>query len=139
MNKVTAAESLTTREKLLDVAIDLFARNGFKGTSIRDIAREMDMTISNIYYYFGSKYGLLLAILEHFSTKLKDDVQRAVQTETEPLERFKLLVSTHLDQIRTDGRAAKLFLGAGRASPTNLPLRGEILSVKSSRKYFSIW
>jgi len=52
-----------TQKKLIEFAIELFGANGFKGTSIRNIAKTMGMTISNIYYYFDNKYGLLLAVL----------------------------------------------------------------------------
>ena len=54
-----------TSQKIVDVAINLFASKGFKGTSIRDIANAADTTVSNIYYYFGNKEGLLFAILKH--------------------------------------------------------------------------
>ncbi len=60
-------QPLENKDKLLKTAIDLFAAKGFKGTSIRDIAQAMGMSISNIYHYFGSKEGLMLAILENSS------------------------------------------------------------------------
>jgi len=56
-----------TKNKTIKVAIALFATKGFKGTSIREISRAMDMSISNIYHYFGNKEGLMLAILEQSS------------------------------------------------------------------------
>ena len=55
----------TNKDKIIRVAIDLFSAKGFKGTSIRDIASAMGMSISNIYHYFGNKEGLWLAILEY--------------------------------------------------------------------------
>lgn len=40
-----------SKDKIIEVAIDLFSTMGFKGTSISDIANAMGMSISNIYYY----------------------------------------------------------------------------------------
>ena len=40
------------REELLQAALDLFSENGFKGTSIRDIANSLGVSVSVIYHYF---------------------------------------------------------------------------------------
>lgn len=88
-----------TPQKLLDVAMDLFAANGFKGTSIRDIARETGITISGIYYYFGNKEGLLYAILEKSANNIVEKLRLAVERDLDLLERFKLLLKTHFDLL----------------------------------------
>ena len=51
-----------SKDRIIDVAVDLFSKRGFKGTSIRDIASAAEISIPNIYHYFGNKEGLLLAI-----------------------------------------------------------------------------
>jgi AcrR family transcriptional regulator len=43
------------RDKILEASLDLFAAKGFRGTSIRDIANAVGISISNIYHYFGNK------------------------------------------------------------------------------------
>lgn len=98
-NVIKLTDNKKTPQKLLDVALDLFATNGFKGTSIRDIARETGMTISGIYYYFGNKEGLLYAILEKSANDIVNNLRLAVKSDLEPLERFKLLVKTHFDLL----------------------------------------
>jgi AcrR family transcriptional regulator len=98
------------KERLLEVAIDLFGARGFKGTSIRDIANTMGMSISNIYHYFGNKEGLLLAILQRSSNELLESLDDALRhSGLEPIERFKALLRRHLTV--THGRAgeAKIF------------------------------
>lgn len=86
-------------QKILDVSIDLFAVNGFNGTSIRDIGKTIGTTISNIYYHFGSKEGLLVAILDRTSNGIVDSLREATQGDLEPLARFELLLKTHLRLI----------------------------------------
>jgi AcrR family transcriptional regulator len=100
------------QQQILDVSIDLFAINGFKGTSIRNIGKTIGTTISNIYYHFGSKEGLLVAILERTSKGIVDSLREATERELEPLARFELLLKTHLRLILEEYRKefAILFL-----------------------------
>ena len=52
------------RDKIIETALDLFAFKGFDGTSMRDVANSIGISISNIYHYFGNKEGLILAVLD---------------------------------------------------------------------------
>jgi AcrR family transcriptional regulator len=51
-----------TREKILDVALDLFTEQGFDGTSMREIAERLRLTKPSIYYHFASKEEILLVL-----------------------------------------------------------------------------
>ena len=53
-----------TRAELLDVATAAFAESGFSGTRVDDIAERTRTTKRMIYYYFGGKEQLYLAVLE---------------------------------------------------------------------------
>jgi AcrR family transcriptional regulator len=55
------------REDILQASLHLFARNGFHGTSMRDIAREAKIADGLIYHYFASKRDLFRAIIEEYS------------------------------------------------------------------------
>ncbi len=55
------------REDILQASLHLFAQHGFHGTSMRDIAREADLTEGLIYHYFASKRDLFRAIIEEHS------------------------------------------------------------------------
>jgi AcrR family transcriptional regulator len=61
---------LTTREKILDVAIDSIARRGFEAVSVRDIAREVGIRESSIYNHFKSKDEILDTIIGYFIAEL---------------------------------------------------------------------
>jgi AcrR family transcriptional regulator len=53
-----------TRERILAIAREQFARKGFTGTSIADIAGELGTTTAALYYHFSSKADILAALLE---------------------------------------------------------------------------
>jgi TetR/AcrR family transcriptional regulator, regulator of cefoperazone and chloramphenicol sensitivity len=58
--KVSANEVLP-REKILLIALELFAEQGFASTTVRQIAKKADVNVSAIAYYFGDKAGLFQA------------------------------------------------------------------------------
>jgi AcrR family transcriptional regulator len=52
----------STRERILDVALDLFTDQGFDGTSIREIAGRLHVSKPAIYHHFASKEDILMAL-----------------------------------------------------------------------------
>ena len=51
-----------TRQRILDVALDLFIEQGFDGASLRQIAEQLGVTKAALYYYFQSKDDILMAL-----------------------------------------------------------------------------
>ena len=51
-----------TRQRILDVALDLFTVQGYDGTSLREIAEQLGVTKAAIYYHFESKEDILMAL-----------------------------------------------------------------------------
>ena len=60
------SDVLSTRQRILNCALDLFAQNGYSETSIRDIAFAVGINPASLYFHFASKEELLLAILEEY-------------------------------------------------------------------------
>lgn len=60
-----------TRERIFEAAVDLFARDGYSGVSIRDITRAVDIKESSFYNHFPSKEALLQAILDYFRVRYR--------------------------------------------------------------------
>lgn len=54
--------SPSTRERILDVALDLFIEKGYDRTSLREIAESLGVTKAALYYHFPSKEDILLAL-----------------------------------------------------------------------------
>ena len=55
-------EGQGTRERILDIALDLFIEKGFDRTSLREIAAELGYSKAAVYYHFASKEEILLAL-----------------------------------------------------------------------------
>jgi len=71
-SKAAMEVAAATRDRLLDVAERLFAERGFNAVSIRDITREAGANLGAINYHFGSKDGLIIAVLERRIAPLTD-------------------------------------------------------------------
>jgi len=56
----------TTRQAIMDRALELLVRHGYRGASFGDIATALDMTRANIHYHFGSKQVLVEAMLTDY-------------------------------------------------------------------------
>ena len=54
----------STKERILNVAERLFAKQGFPSTSLRDITTEASVNLASVNYHFGSKEALLGALLD---------------------------------------------------------------------------
>ena len=54
--------STDTKQRILDVALDLFTEQGYDGTSLRQIAEQLGVTKAALYYHFESKEDILMAL-----------------------------------------------------------------------------
>lgn len=63
-----------TRLRLLDAALELFARDGFEGTSTRALADKAGANLPAIQYYFGSKEGLYRAVVDEIIAEIETAV-----------------------------------------------------------------
>jgi AcrR family transcriptional regulator len=69
----SGARSRPTRERILDAAERLFAQRGFHGVSIRDITGAADVDVALANYHFGSKMGLLEAVVQRRAEDLNSE------------------------------------------------------------------
>lgn len=98
------------REELLQTAVDLFSENGFQGTSIRDIAKTLGVSISVIYHYFHNKEDLWSAILQYSVKELPVKLEAALRGGGHSVERFRRLLRAHLTASAYYLKESKIFL-----------------------------
>ena len=125
-----------TERTFIESSIELISVKGIKGTSIRDIANATGMSISNIYHYFGSKEGLLIAILKYSYEPILIKMKEISELQNDPLESLKLIIRTHiLDVIenRREALIASRFMNevylSDKAQKINRELQNKILQL----------
>lgn len=69
-------------EKLLDAGLIRFVRQGYRGTTVEEIAEGCGLTKGSVYFYFKSKEGLLSALLERAEAVVVDAMVRRVSDQS---------------------------------------------------------
>ena len=63
---------MSTRDKIMDVALNMFSERGYEAVSIRDICGEVGIKESTLYYHFKNKKDILDSLVEKFRTHIED-------------------------------------------------------------------
>lgn len=100
-----APDEPNRRAEIVRAASRLFAEKGYAGTTIRDIARAVDMQSGSPFYHFKTKHDMLLAVvLEGMATITRAVGAAAAQAGT-PRDVFEAMLLAHLEQLLAeDGR-----------------------------------
>jgi AcrR family transcriptional regulator len=77
-------EDRSTRERILDVALDLFVDQGYDKTSLREIAEKMGFSKAALYYHFASKSDILLGLHMRMHSALDDLLPELEAGPTKP-------------------------------------------------------
>ena len=121
-------------EMILREAAHIFARKGFRGASIRDIARQTGVSLAGLYYYFRSKDELLFLIQKHCFELLIVTLEEKLQDVSDPVDRVCVLVRNHLEYFLDNMREMKVL--SHEAESLNGAFLAEIEAIK--RKYYKI-
>ncbi|WP_328907137.1 TetR family transcriptional regulator [Streptomyces sp. NBC_00234] len=90
-------DAARTRVEILDVATEEFARQGFAGARVDEIAARMRTTKRMIYYYFGSKEQLFTAVLERAYTVIRHEEQQLDVEHLDPVSAIRRLAELTFD------------------------------------------
>lgn len=77
------------RDRLLNVALQLFAEKGYEATSVRKIALAAEVTKPTLYYYFKNKEGLYLETVEHLCRIIENAVMLSSVSDGTVREKIK--------------------------------------------------
>ena len=89
-----------TRQILIDVARQMFAKNGLEGTTMNDIAAASGKGRRTLYTYFNRKEDVYSAVIESELERLSDKLDEVAAMKMRPQEKIVELIYTHLSQIR---------------------------------------
>ena len=89
-----------TRQKLIDIARQLFAKRGVANTTMNDIAVASGKGRRTLYTYFNSKEEVYSAVIESELERLSDKLNEVAAMKMRPLDKVIELIYTHLSMIR---------------------------------------
>ncbi|CAM5429538.1 TetR family transcriptional regulator [Streptomyces purpurascens] len=94
-----------TRQRIQDVALGLFAEQGYEKTSLREIAERLDVTKAALYYHFKTKEEILVSIFEDLTQPIDELVEWGRQ-QPHTLETKQEIVRRYAEAL---SHAAPLF------------------------------
>ncbi len=111
-----------TRDRILDVAMDVFAEDGFGGATISEVERRVGLAVGtgSLYRHFPSKEALLKAAVEREVTRLRAEMaeaQAALPPVEDPVEARRQFYEQRLRDFRRFGRLFRLMLNEGDRAP----------------------
>lgn len=89
-----------TRNLLVDVARQIFAKNGFENTTMNDIATSSGKGRRTLYTYFNSKEDIYLAVIQTELGRLSERMEEVARRSISPEEKMVQLFFTHLESIK---------------------------------------
>jgi len=111
---------LSRRRAIEDVASELFRAHGYAATSVRDIARALDIQGASLYAHVTSKEDVLWAIVDRAATRFESAADAATRitngrVTAAPVDVLAALVRAHVRVITDDVGAAGVFVHEWRA------------------------
>jgi len=83
------------RDELLDTALGLFLEHGYDRTSVEQITQAVGVAKGTFYHYFATKDELLEQLVDRFSDRIFEQIQRALsETEGGALDRFRVMMAS---------------------------------------------
>ena len=97
------------RDLILTAATAVFARHGFFGAQVADVAREAGVAAGTVYLYFESKDDLLISIFEKTVRSAIAEGREALQRVADPAARLRRIAQMHLARLGADRDLAVVF------------------------------
>lgn len=91
---------LKTRDRLIEVARQLFARKGVENTTMNDIASASDKGRRTIYTYFKNKRDIFNAVIEQETAKLLIELEQIARQHTPPAEKIETFIRVRFETMR---------------------------------------
>lgn len=88
-----------TREKLIEVARQLFVNKGVENTTMNDIATASDKGRRTIYTYFKNKREIYNAVIESQSNELINALRVIVESDTNPIDKLRLYLEKRFEMM----------------------------------------
>lgn len=117
-----AAKQMSGRDNrkgtVMDAAAELFAKHGYHGTSMREVAKASGVTPGAIYAHFTAKHDLLVAIYQAGVRRIEESIEAASRKGGSPWQRLEAICAAHLDGLVGPNPYAKVVV---RVLPSDAP------------------
>lgn len=102
MRLISILDMKDKRTHIIETALDLFAKKGYEGTSIRDIAESASVNLAMVNYYFGSKEKLFENIVQYKSSVTRGVLDEILNNANlSSIEKIDSIVDSYVERLFT--------------------------------------
>jgi TetR/AcrR family transcriptional regulator len=102
----------SSRAKILDVAEARFARRGYAGVGLREVAEAAGLSKSSLFHHFRSKAALYLSVIERVIGRIAERLAPVLARRGSSAERLDAVIDNLIDALAEHPTAARLLLRA---------------------------
>ncbi|MGI5835556.1 MAG: TetR/AcrR family transcriptional regulator [Chloroflexota bacterium] len=100
----------STRRKILDAAVRIFAEKGYHDTAVDDIVRASSTSKGAVYFHFPNKQGIFLALVEYLADQVIDRMESSIESERGGISKVDAALRTALEFFGSHQNLAKILL-----------------------------
>lgn len=89
---------MSSKERILRAATELFASKGFDGTSVRNIADKVGLSVPGMFHYFSSKEKILYEIMTLFMDDAYKRIMEIYNANIDPIEKLSEICKFYVEQ-----------------------------------------
>ena len=126
--------ALDRHRRILDAALQVFSRRGYRDTSVDEIAGASGTSKGGVYFHFPNKEAIFLALLDRTAARLRERIESALAAQEDPVARADAALLAMLRTFAKHRALARLFMveamGAGRELHRRMAeIRGEFAAI----------
>lgn len=106
----TATSEQSSRDKILDAAEALFAKRGYAGIGLREVAETVGLGKSSLFHHFKNKPQLYAAVAARILTRIEDRLMRTLAAGGDPTARLERWLDELIDVLAENPTYARLLL-----------------------------
>ncbi len=108
-SRATTARGDRTRDAIRGSAAACFAELGYDGATTAEIGRRAGVSEASVFAHFGSKAGLLAAVMADFYDRLLDELRTTAEGPGDAVELLRLLVSVYAARLGAEWQVVQVF------------------------------
>lgn len=109
-NHQIESDPQASRGRILEAALDVFARKTYRSVRLDEIVEEAETSKSAVFFHFPNKERIFLALVDQLADLLERRVTEAIQGQASGMDRVRVALETCLDTFGRYRRAAKILL-----------------------------
>ncbi len=109
-NKKRRLDTEERKDQILQIATNIFYRDGYEKASLREIAERARFTKAAIYHHFKSKEEILFNVISHHSGQLILELKEISQKEGDPVEELRKMLAKSIFSLEENKASAKILM-----------------------------